>query len=142
MATVKTPIQLTLDVHPSPAMYQSIIADMKQKTGRSMEEWIKLVAKEGPPAEKERREWLMSKHGLGRNYAWGIAERSVGKVDDGNPETYLKTAVTYVEQMFSGPKVGLRPIYDEWMRKRRSARALHDQTSYHSICLCSIAHPC
>jgi hypothetical protein len=29
-----------------------------------------------------------------------------------SPQAYLATAEAYVEQMFSGPKAGLRPIYD------------------------------
>ena len=113
MAKAKSPIEWTYDVHPSLAMYQSVLAGVKQKTGRSIEEWIKFVVKEGPPTEKERREWLRRKHGLGTNYAWWIAERSVGRGDDGDPEKYLKSAVDYVEKMFSGPKAGLRPIYDD-----------------------------
>jgi hypothetical protein len=112
MAKAKTPVEWTYDVHPSLAMYQSVLASMKQKTGRSIEEWTKLIAKEGPPTEKERREWLKREHGLGTNYAWWIAERSVGKGDDGTPETHLKSAAEYVEKMFSGPKADLRAIYD------------------------------
>lgn len=100
------------DVHPSLAMYQSTIAGMKQKTGRTLEEWIKLVEKEGPATEKERRIWLKA-HGLGTNYAGWIAEQSVGKGGDGNPETYLKQADEYVEKMYSGAKTELRPIFDE-----------------------------
>ena len=51
------------DVHPGVALVQSAIAGLKQKTGHTIEEWIKLVAKEGPPTEKGRREWLKARHG-------------------------------------------------------------------------------
>lgn len=112
MTKAKSPIEWTYDVHPSLAMYQSVLAGLKQKTGRSVEEWIEFIVKAGPPTEKERREWLKRKHGLGANYAWRLAERSVGKVDDSDPTVYLKTAAGYVEKIFSGPKAGLRPIYD------------------------------
>jgi hypothetical protein len=107
------------DVHPSLAMVQSVIAGMKQKTGRTIEEWIEFVNRAGPPAEKERREWLKAKHGLGTNYCWWIAERSAGKGDDGNPETYLKQAEQYVEKMFSGSKAGLRPLFDALVKLGR-----------------------
>ena len=70
------------------------------------------VDKEGPATEKERRAWLKAKHGLGMNYAWWIAERSVGKGDDGTPETYLRNAMNIVQSMYSGAKEELRPIYD------------------------------
>ncbi len=120
MARTKLKSNSGYDLHPGIAMMQSVIAGMKQKTGHSIEEWIKLVEKEGPPTEKERREWLKSRHGLGTNYAWWIAERSVGKGEDGNPETYLKQAAEYVEKMFSGSKAGLRPIYDELLKLGRT----------------------
>ena len=110
----------TYDVHPSLSMYQSSFAGLKQKTGRTLEDWIKLVQKQGPPTEKERRAWLKAEHGLGMNYAQWIAEHSVGKGDDGNPETYLKNADTYVEKMYSGAKEALRPIYEELLVLGRS----------------------
>jgi hypothetical protein len=62
--------------HPSLGMYQSSLAALKQKTGRSLEEWIKLVKKEGPATEKERRAWLKEKHGMGMNYA-GVDCRAI-----------------------------------------------------------------
>ncbi|MGB8129680.1 MAG: DUF4287 domain-containing protein [Candidatus Angelobacter sp.] len=62
------------DVHPSLGTYQSSVAALKQKTGRTLEEWIKLVKKEAPATEKERRAWLKTEHGLGMNYVSWIAE--------------------------------------------------------------------
>ncbi len=107
------------DVHPGVAMMQSIIAGMKEKTGRSAEEWIAYVNEKGPASEKERRDWLKAKHGLGTNYAWWIAERSVGKGGGADPEEYLRNAEQNVEKMFAGAKAGLRPIYDELLRIAR-----------------------
>jgi hypothetical protein len=108
------------DVHPSLEMFKNVLAGLKQKTGRTFEEWINFVNRDGPPTEKERREWLKAKHGLGTNYAWWIAERSVGKGDDGSAETYLKQAEEYVQTMYSGAKEALRPIYDELLSLGRS----------------------
>lgn len=119
-ATRKQRAPSSYDVHPSLGMYQNSLAALKQKTGRTLQEWIKLVATEGPATEKERRAWLKAKHGLGMNYSWWIAEQSVGKGDDGNPETYLKQAEEFVEKMYSGPKQALRPIYDELLVLGRS----------------------
>jgi hypothetical protein len=120
MPATKRARESNYDVHPSLAMYQSTLAGMKQKTGRTLEEWIALAGKAGPATEKERREWLQTKHGLGRNYAWWIAEQSVGKGDDGTPETYLKQADEYVEKMYSGAKAELRPIFDELLALGRT----------------------
>jgi Domain of unknown function (DUF5655)/Domain of unknown function (DUF4287) len=119
MSATKAAAKWAYDVHPSIATYQPLIAGMKQKTGRSLEEWISFVRQHGPAAEKERREWLKVSHGLGTNYASWIAERSVGKGDEGNPQTYLKQAAEYVDKMFSGPKAGLRPMYDELLKLGR-----------------------
>jgi hypothetical protein len=120
---MKQKISSTYDVHPSLGMYQNSLAALKQKTGRSLEEWIKLVKKEAPATEKERRAWLKEKHGMGMNYAWWIAEQSVGKGDDGSPETYLRNAEAYVEKMYSGAKETLRPIFDELLVLGRSMGA-------------------
>ena len=67
-------------VHPGVAMTQKWVAELKQKTGRSLEEWLRLIKKSGPKDEKARRDWLKTEHGLGTNSAWWLAERAEGKV--------------------------------------------------------------
>lgn len=104
-------------VHPGVAMTIKWIGELKQKTGRSLEEWLKFITKEGPPTEQERRVWLKDLHRLGTNSAWWLAERSVGKSDEvGDPDEYLKAAEKYVDTMFSGKKEHLRPIYDALLK--------------------------
>jgi Domain of unknown function (DUF5655)/Domain of unknown function (DUF4287) len=104
-------------VHPSVAMVQKWIADLKSKTGRSLDEWLKLIKKSGPKTEQERREWLKKEHGLGTNSASWLAERAEGKGgEDDDPDAYLKAAEGYVEQMLAGPKASLRPIYDALLK--------------------------
>jgi len=122
-ASTKQKTSPSYDVHPSLAMYQSSLAALQQKTGRSLAEWVKFVNKEGPAAEKERRAWLKEKHGMGMNYAGWIAEQSLGKGDDGSPETYLKNAEAYVEKMYSGSKETLRPIFEALLVLGRSMGA-------------------
>ena len=108
-------------VHPSVAMVEKWLAELKEKTGRSMEEWLALVKREGPKEEKSRREWLKTKHKLGTNSAWWIAERAGGKGgEEDSPEAYLKTAVVYVEEQYAGAKETLRPIYDELLKLGKS----------------------
>ena len=104
-------------VHPGVAMTQKWVAELKQKTGRSLEEWLQLIKKSGPKDEKARREWLKTEHGLGTNSAWWLAERADGKGSEvGDPDAYLEAAEGYVEKMFSGSKAPLRPIYDEILK--------------------------
>jgi hypothetical protein len=107
-------------VHPSVAMVQKWLAELKEETGRSMEEWLALVKKEGPKDEKSRREWLKNKHKLGTNKASWIAERAEGKGWEDTPEAYLKAAVQYVEEQYRGPKEKLRPIFDELLALGKS----------------------
>lgn len=118
MATTRA--QVLYDVHPGVAMVQKWVAELKNKTGRSLEEWLVLVKKEGPKDEKTRREWLKTKHKLGANGAWWIAERAEGKGEDDSPEAYLKSATKYVEGQYAGPKEKLRPIFDELLKLGRS----------------------
>lgn len=104
-------------VHPGVAMTVKWIGELKQKTGRSLEGWLKFIKKDGPPTEQERRAWLKDMHGLGTNTAWWLAERSVGKGEEvGDPDEYLRAAEKYVEAMFSGKKEHLRPIYDALLK--------------------------
>jgi hypothetical protein len=108
-------------VHPGVAMVQKWVAELKDKTGRSLDEWIALVKKEGPKDEKSRRDWLKAKHKPGTNDAWWIAERAEGKgVEDSNPGSYLKAAVRYVEEQYAGPKEKLRPVYDQVLKLGKS----------------------
>jgi hypothetical protein len=104
-------------VHPSIPYTQKIIANLKTKTGRTIDEWIAFVKKQGPKTEAERRSWLKEKHALGTNYAWWIAERAEGKGgDEDNPEIYLRKAPEYVAEMFSGKRAGLKPVYDKLLK--------------------------
>jgi Domain of unknown function (DUF5655)/Domain of unknown function (DUF4287) len=100
-------------VHPSIVMVQSWVVSLPEKTGRSLDDWIRLVEKDGPSSEKDRRDWLKENHGLGTNTAWWIAERASGRNLEGeDPDLYLKAADGYVSALFAGKKAGLRPIYD------------------------------
>src|SRR5713101_9933273 len=84
-------------VHHGVLMTRKWMAELKQKTGRTLEEWLRLIKKEGPPTEKERREWLKTKYDLGTNKASWFAELSVGKGEEaGNGDHYLKAAEKYV----------------------------------------------
>jgi hypothetical protein len=104
-------------VHPGVLMTQKWIGELKQKTGRPLEEWLKLIKKEGPADEKERRDWLREKHGLNTMIATWLAERSFGKgAEMADPDLYLESAERDVGKMFSGGKAHLRPVYDALLK--------------------------
>ncbi len=100
-------------VHPGVLMVQKWIDDLPKKTGKSLPQWLAFIEKRGPRDAAARRDWLKKEHGLGTNSAWWLADRADGKgEEDGDPDLYLATAETYVEDQYAGKKAALRPIYD------------------------------
>ncbi len=108
-------------VHPGVRMMMNWVETLKDKTGRTLEEWVALVIKSGLVDEKQRRDWLKEKHKLGTNAAWWIAERAAGKgEEDFSPKAYLKAAGGYVEAMYGSGKSSLRPLHDRLMEIARN----------------------
>ena len=104
-------------VHPGVLMTQKWIGELKQKTGRTLEEWLAHIKKAGPKGEAERRAWLKEKYGLGTNTAGWLAARAEGKGEEtSDPDRYLEKAESDVEKMFSGGKAKLRPLYDALLK--------------------------
>jgi len=109
-------------VHPSVSMMQRWIAELKAKTGKNLDEWVKFVRASGPSDLAARRIWLKDKHKLGTNSAWWIAERadiSASSLVDDDPHAYLAAAVKYVEEMYAGAKSGLKPLHDRLLEIAR-----------------------
>ena len=100
-------------VHPSVPYAQAILANLSDKTGRSLAEWTALLDRAGPGGAKERRHWLKTEHGLGGTTASMVAQASLGEGAEGtDPDAYLAAAPGYVDAMYAGPKADLRPIHD------------------------------
>jgi len=87
-------------------MVTAILAKLPAKTGRTLEEWMALVEASGLAEKKARVEWLKAEHGLGTVTAQVI----VGKMD-GSANVY-DDAEGLVNGQYSGPKAGLRPLYE------------------------------
>jgi hypothetical protein len=104
-------------VHPGVIMVQKWMKELPQKSGRSVDEWIELVKKSGPPTEAKRLDWLKKEYKLGTNTARWIAEHADGKgTEEDSPESYLKTAEEYVEMQYAGARAALRPLYDQLLK--------------------------
>lgn len=95
-------------LHPGFAREAAFAANLEVRTGKTLEQWVALVKAEGPDGAKDRRAWLKDR-GLTTQYAMWVADVAAGGYRHG-AEAYDPEA--YVEAMFSGPKAGLRPIYD------------------------------
>jgi hypothetical protein len=98
-------------LHPGFAMEESSLAKLKERTGKTLEQWIKILKKDGPPTEKERREWIMKEHKFTTNYASWVAQRAEGRgaAADYDPDAY-------VEEMFKGSKAAMKPVYDALLK--------------------------
>jgi hypothetical protein len=105
--------KVTYSVHPGIAYQQTILDNLPEKTGKSLDQWLKLTKKDAPADDKGRIEWLKKNHKLGGTTAWLIVERAAGrKGDDSDPAAYLQAAERYVQEMYTGGKESLRPIHD------------------------------
>ena len=96
------------DSQPRRTMEEARVANFPEKTGKTIEQWVAIVKKSGPPTEKERRDWLKAKHGLTTNYAWFVAERAASNLS--LAERYDPEA--FVAEIFSGPKAVFEPVYE------------------------------
>jgi hypothetical protein len=115
--------QSAYGLHPGVAMTQKWIAELRDKTGKSLEDWTALVKKQGPDGHMNRVNWLKTKHKVGHNSAWGIAERVEAGGDEDTPEAYLAAAVRYVNEQYAGPKEKLRPLYEKLLALGRGIGA-------------------
>lgn len=124
-------------VHPGVAMTQKWIAEMREKTGRSLAGWLHLIREQGPAGEKELAAWLKQEHEFGTNNAGWLAQRAAGRAPglaDEDPDAYLAAAPRYVDEMYTG-KEALRPIHDAVVRLVRDA---HPEVR---ICPCTTMVP-
>ena len=84
----------------------TMVANLKEKTGKSLDDWLKLVKKSGLSKHGEIVSMLKADHGLGHGYANLVAQ------------SHLKTGAIsrsgddLVAEQYAGPKAALEPIYD------------------------------
>lgn len=107
-------------VHPAVAYTQAIVDNLAAKTGRTLDEWLAHAGKAAPEGADAKRltAWLKAE-GLGGTQAAVVAERAAKAGShaffEDTPEGYLQAAEAYVEALFSGPKAGLRPLFEALM---------------------------
>ncbi|MDX1647012.1 MAG: DUF5655 domain-containing protein [Longimicrobiales bacterium] len=94
----------------SPAeMIRAVSASMKERTGRSVAEWVDLVESSGidPLDQRAVRRWLKSEHGLPQNSRYAVAHaaaRAAGWVPP--------TTEEQIDRQYTGDKASLRPTFD------------------------------
>jgi hypothetical protein len=95
-------------------MKPSMIAGLREKTGKSLEEWLKIVR--GSKLEKHKAivEMLKKSHGLTHGFANMIALQALGSDSQTAGDTDA-----LVDEQYSGAKAGLRPIYEALLAAMR-----------------------
>lgn len=87
-------------------MVQAIVDGMPAKTGKTAEQWVEVLKKDGPEGHKAQVDWLKIEHGLGHMQASLVAEflKHGGNVyADGD---------RLIDKLFSGKSAPIRPLYD------------------------------
>ena len=99
-------------VHPVVPYARTIVANLAEKTGRSLEGWVALLRERGPAEEKAQIAWLKQQYKLGGTRAQLIVSAAAGRgAVDTDPDAYLAAASGYVAAMYDGRKAGLLPLY-------------------------------
>lgn len=88
-----------------PAL-ESMIRNLEEKTGRNLEEWIKVVRDCGEEKHGGQVKHLKSEHGLTHGYANMVAQIARDGLPGGNKGTEAEGS------LFTAKKAGLKPVYD------------------------------
>lgn len=86
----------------------AMIANMKEKTGKTLEQWLALAKKSGAEKHGQVVGHLKSEHGLTHGYANLVAHKLL-KSDAGSAEGGEEALVA---AQYAGSKADLKPIYD------------------------------
>ncbi|MCB2154055.1 DUF4287 domain-containing protein [bacterium] len=94
-------------------MAASMIAALKEKTGKTLPEWKKIVAKWEEKKHGQIVKRLKSEHGVTHGYANLIAHETLGSAASAQPSDDL------IAGQYSGKKADLRPIYEKLIKEIR-----------------------
>lgn len=97
-------------------MAATMIANMKEKTGKTLEQWLSVAKKTGAAKHGAIVKALKTDHGLTHGYANLVAHKLL-KSDAGSQAA---GGTDLVAAQYAGPKAGLRPIYDAVIEVARS----------------------
>ncbi len=89
-------------------MANAMVANMKEKTGKTLEQWLSIATKTGAAKHGEIVKALKSDHGLTHGYANLVAHKLL-KSDAGSQ---VSGGTDLVAAQYAGPKADLKPIYD------------------------------
>ncbi len=88
-------------------MMESVARNLKERTGKTLGQWVRVAKRSGLKEAKELRRWLKSEHGLGQTTCFVVCHATLeelGVATPGDDEL--------LEAQFKGDKAALRPTYD------------------------------
>jgi len=95
---------------------RSMIENLEAKTGKPIEEWLRLARRSGIEKHGEIVKLLKSGHGITHGYANLIAHQAL----QSDAVSVAAGGVDLVAEQYAGAKAGLRPIYDALAGKVRA----------------------
>ncbi len=90
-------------------MAAAMIANLKEKTGKSLEQWLKVAKSSKLEKHGALVKFLKTDHELTHGYANLVAHKLL-KSDAGSA---TESGTDLVTEQYTGPKESLRPIYDK-----------------------------
>lgn len=88
----------------------SMIANLKEKTGKSLDDWVKLARKTKLDKHGQIVAHLKSEHGLGHGYANLVAQTALAG------DAPAAGSDDLVSAQYAGAKASLRPLYDKLIK--------------------------
>jgi len=96
-------------------MAEAMIANLKDKTGKSLEQWIAVARKSGAAKHGEIVKILKTSHGLTHGYANLVAHKTL-QSDAGS----IGATTDLVAAQYAGDKAALKPIYGALIKAAKS----------------------
>jgi hypothetical protein len=91
-------------------MGEAIVRNLPEKTGRSLAQWLDVLASEGPASTRERIDWLKREHGVGHYTARAVVAHAGG---EGAPDPgAYDDSEALVTSLFGPPGSDLRVRYE------------------------------
>lgn len=107
-ATASKKMKIPYDTSSVHAMNEKWREGIQKRTGKSFEQWRKLMLKACGPEIAEREAWLKNQ-GLNTMCAGWIARDKYAEIGEYDPEAL-------VDAQYQGKKAELKPLYDELLR--------------------------
>lgn len=97
-------------------MAAAMIANMKEKTGKTLEQWIAVAKKSGEEKHGQVVKHLKTEHGLTHGFANLVAHKYL-KSDAGSA---AGGDDALIDEQYAGPKVELKPVYEALVKTAKA----------------------